>query len=176
MRFERITSADHEMYGTALDLYKISFPYHEQREAASQADILSDAEYRFYVIYDEETFVGLMLCWETGASIYVEHFCIQPEMRGRRYGQRALEYLKRAGKTILLEIDPPADEISSRRKGFYERCGFTENPYPHVHPPYHDGSAGHPLVVMSSPERISAEEYEEFYHYLTDRVMVDVYL
>ena len=28
------------------------------------------------------------------------------------------------------------ESISQRRKGFYEWCGFVENPYPHVHPAY----------------------------------------
>ena len=52
-----------------------------------------------------------------------------------------------------------------RRKGFYERCGFTENPYAHVHPPYHPGNPGHRLVVMSSPEKLTPDAYERFYRY-----------
>ena len=43
------------------------------------------------------------------------------------------------------EIDPPTGDISRRRKGFYERGGFVENPYPHIRPPYHaTGSCYHP--------------------------------
>jgi len=55
------------------------------------------------------------------------------------------------------------DEIARRRKGFYERCGYAENPYPHVHPPYHCGNKGHELVVMSAPRRdaVMARAYEE---------------
>ena len=53
---------------------------------------------------------------------------------GRRYGAKALEELGRDGKTVVLEIDPPVDEIARRRQGFYQRCGFAVNPYPHVHP------------------------------------------
>ena len=29
---------------------------------------------------------------------------------------------------MILEIDPPVDDISIRRRGFYERSGFVENP------------------------------------------------
>ena len=112
-----------------------------------------------------------MLYWETDDFIYVEHFCILPEMRSRRYGQRILEKLSEQGKVIILEIDPPVDEISVRRKGFYERCGFAENPYHHVHPPYHRGNSGHELVVMSSPRQISSAEYENYNQYLNGRVM-----
>ena len=49
------------------------------------------------------------------------------------------------------EIDPPSDDISIHRKSFYERCGFKENAFSHVHPPYHKGNTGHELVIMSSP-------------------------
>ena len=65
----------------------------------------------------------------------MEHFCVRPELRGRRYGAKALEELGRDGKTVVLEIDPPVDDIARRRQGFYQRCGFAVNPYPHVHPP-----------------------------------------
>ena len=76
MKLERITDTGHNLYQTALDLYHISFPFHEQREADSQANILHDQEYNFHVIYDKEIFVGMLLYWETERFIYIEHFCI----------------------------------------------------------------------------------------------------
>lgn len=175
MHFERITDAKHPMYQTAMELYRQSFPLHEQRETSSQEDILRHTDYHFTLCYDESLFTGLVLYWETADFLYVEHFCILPELRSRHYGQHILEELVRYGKTIILEIDPPADEISVRRKGFYERCGFVENPYPHIHPPYHKGSSGHTLVVMSCPEKISSKEYALFRGYLNDKVMRDVF-
>lgn len=171
MNLERITDPSHPLYKRALELYQMSFPPHEQREALSQAAILRDDAYHFNLIYDEDTFVGLVLCWETTDFIYVEHFCILPEMRNRQYGRRVLSLLKERQKTIILEIDPPIDEIAVRRKGFYERCGFVENPYPHIHPPYHRGNKGHELVVMSSPEAISQAQYDAFGAYLQEQIM-----
>lgn len=171
MRFERIQSPDHLMYGQALALYRISFPFHEQRESASQAAILADDAYHFSLIYDGETYVGLALYWSAPDFFYVEHLCILPEKRNQQYGQRALRLLADEGKTIILEIDPPVDEISIRRKGFYERCGFVLNPYPHVHPAYHRDTPGHDLAIMSWPQRISEDAYQCFSVYLQQRVM-----
>ena len=37
---------------------------------------------------------------------------------------------------MVLEIDPPEDPVSRRRKGFYEGLGLVSNPWPHIHPPY----------------------------------------
>lgn len=175
MRFERLTHRDAPMYETALALYGVSFPRHEQRKRPSQDAILANEEYRFTLVYDEEQFVGDILFWETENFIYVEHFCICEGLRGRKYGQRALELLAKRGNTVILEIDPPVDEISIRRKGFYERCGFTANPYPHVHPPYHADCHGHELVIMSSPGPITQREYGAFKDHLDSVVMKDVY-
>ncbi len=171
MRLERMANTDHERYADAWKLYKASFPYHEQRETASQEKILRDKGYFFDLIYDGELFVGLLLYWETDLFLYVEHFCILPEMRNRRYGQRTLAWLKESGKKVILEIDPPADDISLRRKGFYIRNGLVENPYPHIHPPYHKENSGHRLVVMSYPSMLSEQEYLRFRRFLEDRVM-----
>ncbi|MDO5111800.1 MAG: GNAT family N-acetyltransferase [Clostridia bacterium] len=175
MRFERLSNIEHPMYDNALELYRISFPSHEQREPISQTQILNDDEYCFSLIYDEGVFVGLILYWDAGSFIYVEHFCILPEMRNKSYGQRALELLGQNNKTVILEIDPPVDALSVHRKGFYERNGFIENPYPHVHPPYHKGNAGHDLVVMSYPAGITQAAYDAFKHYLDHHVMKDVF-
>ena len=71
MRFERLVSEKHEMYKKALELYRISFPSHEQREEASQVKILTDEEYHFTLVYDDDVFVGLVLYWETQKFVYV---------------------------------------------------------------------------------------------------------
>lgn len=171
MRFERLTTTDHGMYTEAMELYKASFPFHEQREAASQADIINNGDYQFNLIYDGNKFIGLILCWETVHFIYVEHFCVLPAERNKKYGQKALELLGRKGKPVILEIDPPIDELSTRRKAFYERVGYAANRYEHVHPAYHKDCPGHPLIVMSYPEGISKDQYSEFAQYLKTVVM-----
>ena len=145
MEFERITAPAHPLYAKAIGLYKMSFPPHEQRA----------------------------LYWDIGGARYMEHLCVSPAMRNRRYGQKILEALR--DKPLILEIDPPGDDISRRRRGFYERCGFVENPYYHVHPPYHKGNAGHELVVMSCPSVLTPDEYAAFRDALENTVMARVY-
>ncbi|WP_368233629.1 GNAT family N-acetyltransferase [Anaerotruncus rubiinfantis] len=176
MDLERITNPLHPMYKRALELYQISFPLHEQREGFSQAAILNDDTYHFELIYDAGVFIGLVLYWENLNYIYIEHFCILPEMRNKQYGKRVLSLLQKQKKTLILEIDPPIDAVSIRRKGFYERCEFVENPYFHIHPPYHKGDKGHELVVMSSPRPISQAEYDAFYAHLQNKIMNHAFL
>ena len=159
-----------------MELYSISFPEHEQREPDSQGLIMSYPDYQFNLIFDGKLFVGLMLCWETESFIYVEHFCIFPDVRNNSYGSKALDLLSERGKTLILEIDPPIDDISMRRKGFYVRSGFVANPYPHVHPPYRKGYSPHNLVVMSKGTELPRNEYERFNNYLAETVMSNKYL
>lgn len=171
MNLEYITNTMHPMYRRALELYQISFPYYEQRELLSQEQILNDNEYHFGLVYDENIFVGLVLYWETESFIYIEHLCILPEMRNKQYGQKVLSHLKNKQKVLILEIDPPVDDISKRRKGFYERCGFKENLFRHIHPPYHRENDGHDLIIMTCLKQISQNEYNAFYRYLQNRIM-----
>ncbi|NCB63045.1 MAG: GNAT family N-acetyltransferase [Clostridia bacterium] len=171
MNFVPLTSHADPAFERAMGLYRISFPAHEHREIGSQRAILSNPEYHFDLVYDGGNFVGLMLYWESGDFLYVEHFCIEPDLRGKNYGSAALRLLAERGKSIILEIDPLTDERSIRRKCFYERAGFRANPFEHVHPPYREGVGGHGLIVMSSPGALSRAEYDAFADYLKNTVM-----
>ena len=189
LKLRRITDKKDYFYKKATELYKSSFPFHEQREEFSQNDILKNPEYFFCVIYDsdnndetaKEKFVGEILYWETKDFVYIEHFCIEEKERGKGYGRYILLNLENEfgtygkNKTIILEIDPPVNEISVRRKSFYERTGFVANKYEHIHPPYHRDSDGHKLVVMSYPDVLTEEEYKAFDKYLDDIVMKNVF-
>lgn len=171
MELVRITETTDPLYEEALRLYEISFPPYEQRRACSQAAILGDEAYHFDCIMVDGAFAGVILYWVGAQYLYVEHFCIKPHMRSHGYGRQALECLMERGKTLILEIDPPVDALSERRKGFYERCGFVANPYTHIHPPYHCENHGHELVIMSHPAAISRAEYDAFAEDLRTRVM-----
>lgn len=54
------------------------------------------------------------------------------------------------------------DEMTFRRKLFYERNGFILNPWHHVQPAYHDDSVPVEMHIMSWPYVFSKEEYETF--------------
>ena len=77
---------------------------------------------------------------------------------------------------MILEIDPPVDAISCRRKEFYEREWFCRKPLSSCPSPYHRGNTGHSLVLMSYPQKIAQEGYGLFRRYLERRVMADAYI
>lgn len=127
MTFERITSPSHPLYADAMVLYGISFPAHEQRETPSQTAILTHPDYHFTAILDGSHFVGDMLYWETPDFRYIEHFCILPALRGQRYGSRALSMLP-CDRPVILEIDPPVDEIAHPPQGLLRTLRLHSEP------------------------------------------------
>lgn len=173
MDFIRLTDPAGPEFETAFALYEVSFPLHERRTRSAQAVRLSHPEYRFTLLREGDRFQGILLYWEGPGFRYVEHFAIAPDLRGGGVGARALAELCGQGIPVILEIDPPVEEISIRRQHFYERCGFAKNSFPHVHPPYRKGFRGHPLVVMSAPGALTQETYDRFAGYLQNTVMSD---
>lgn len=172
MNFERITNHSAPFFEAAFALYEVSFPIFEQRPRHAQEAVLAEREYHCEAILDEGSFVGLLFYWETAEFIYIEHFAISTALRGKNYGSRALSLLREKGKTLILEIDPPVDEVAVNRQHFYERLGFVAHDFPHVHPPYRKGHEGHPLVIMACPA-ISQSEYNRFSAYVCKVVMAD---
>ena len=162
----RLTDPADPRFREAFALYEISFPIYERQTRAAQAARLNHPEYHFDLLMEGERFLGILLFWESEGFRYVEHFATCPQLRGQGVGARALAQLNSEGIPVVLEIDPPRDEVSIRRQHFYERCGFFANTYLHVHPPYRAGYEGHPLVVMTCPAPASQEEYDRWrYHY-----------
>lgn len=108
--------------------------------------------------------------WKTNEFVFLEHFTTCQEIRGKGFGKKALDLLKEKNKTILLEIEPPDDEITKRRYGFYKRNNFLMNPYYHIQAKYHLGDADLELKILSYPQVLTKQEYLSFYEYMTREI------
>lgn len=172
MHLVRIDTAAVAIFEEAMALYAGSFPLYEQRRVVEQKQVMGEAAYHFNLLYEAEVFIGLALYWEHADFVYVEHFCTLPQVRNKGYGLKILQELAKLNKTVILEIDPPQDEMSIRRQHFYERAGYFVNDFMHRHPPYRLGHKGHSLVVMSYPTKLSPESYMTFNNYLQNTVML----
>lgn len=167
MKLERLSESNAHLFDTAFSLYQSSFPPEERRDSAEQQRALKKEDYHFDLIMENDTFVGVMLYWETENFVFLEHFTTLPEVRGNGYGKLALDLLKNKNKIILLEIEPPVDDITQRRYNFYKRNGFTMNPYYHIQAKYHLGDEDLELKVLSFPRALEKNEYRDFYEYMT---------
>lgn len=135
MKSIRITDSSHALYPTFHALYSVSFPIFEQRTVSQQDYAFGCENYHLNVYYENETLIGFISYWEFNDYIYVEHFTINDQIRGKGHGSRILHtFIQSSSKTILLEIAPVTNEVAKARLRFYERCGFVQNPYAHKHP------------------------------------------
>ena len=170
MTFERLYWGESDLFHDAFALYESAFPICERRDASEQHRVLGNKDYQFNVIKENGEMVGIMFYWEIEDLIFLEHFSTLPTVRGKGIGAKALEILKSKGKTILLEIEPPEDDITIRRYNFYQRNGFVMNPYHHVQAKYHLGDEDCELKILSYPSLLSPEQYRGFYEYMTREI------
>ena len=167
-----IKGTNDSLYSQFKTLYNSGFPIFEQRTEVQQAWAFLQREYHLAGYIDNGQWIGFISYWEFDTYIYIEHFAIADTLRGKGYGSNVLKtFVEKKGKTILLEIDPIADDISAARLRFYTHCGFQTNPYPHRHPAYREGYQPHPLVVLTAQQIISPKEYQCFYDDLCRVVM-----
>ncbi len=163
---------DTSEYDWAMDLLAVSFPPYERRDDDLQRQVLQHNDYRLCAICDGQTPVGVVGYWDAPNFVYFENFCIDPAKRNGGYGSATLQYLTALGKTFILEIELPEDDLTKRRLGFYQRNGMVANPYPHIQPHYRKDDEDLPLMILTYDKQISQQQYDEFRKYLDDNVDV----
>ena len=151
MRLERAALEDFDLIYSEKEK---NFVSEERRDHEFAFQIMSEPNYTVYHVIDGETKVGFITVWDLVAFAYIEHFVIYELYRNLGYGGRTLEILKKMYKSMVLEAEPPTDELRSRRIAFYERNGFFKNDYPYIQPPYRRGETRVPLVLMSYPSTL----------------------
>ena len=147
-----------------------SFVREEIRDRAGAREVMDEENYVIYHVTDSGTRVGFITIWELSEFAFAEHFVTYEKFRNRGYGREALRMIEERYEKVVLEVEPPEDDIKKRRIAFYKRQGFFENAQPYIQPPYRDADEGVPLIIMSYPDKLSdfeahvAEIYERVYN------------
>lgn len=170
IRFEALRPSDPD-WTRAQTLYENSFPYNERRSSEAHLSAIDDPLFHAAAIRAGDAFAGLLYYWDAPGFTYVEHLAVDPTLRGTGVGSRALEAFCRRARRVILEIDPPVDEISIRRLHFYERLGFVGNTCTYIHPSFSRPFQPHRLVLMSYPTSISDEECRTLERFVRVRVL-----
>ncbi|MBQ9806961.1 MAG: GNAT family N-acetyltransferase [Clostridia bacterium] len=170
---ERITAEDFE---SLYLLIKTSFPPTERRTKEGQRALFdTEKVYQVYGSKNEETSAveAFLAVWELDSVLFLEHFAVDPNLRGKGLGSRLLcELAGMSDKPLCLEVEPPLNDIAKRRIEFYKRNGFFLNEYPYIQPSLAKGQPPIPLMVMTYGhavdqngfEKIRDELYKRVYH------------
>ena len=133
-------------------IYEMSFPEDERREFDALLWIVKHVEaFRLETVYKDDVVVGLLSWWNFEECRYIEHFAIDATMRGCSIVREVLSrFVARDTSLVVLEAEPPTDEMSCRRVNFYRRCGFVlHEAYPYLQPPYGEGKSAVKLCLMT---------------------------
>lgn len=155
----------------ACRLYESAFPECERRPTEAWLRLMKDEPaFHAMVIGAENIFAGILTYWELPGFVYVEHFAIVPEARGGGIGEHMMQQFRQAFPRVLLEAEPPTDELTQRRIAFYRRCSFEVSERPYLQPPYRRGEQPVPLVLMSTDAVWLEKHHEEVVRVLAKRV------
>ncbi len=139
-----------------------AFPLEERRTDFDQKNCLNESNFRFLEILDDGNDVGFIGLWVFNEFVFIEHLAIDSDKRNTCYGSKALNLVKEQfNKPIILEAEAPETEQQIKRIRFYDRHGFKVNPFDYMQPSYHGGE-GVPLKILSFPEALSQEDFDNF--------------
>lgn len=147
--FTKIRTTD-KNYPFVENLLHDSFPEAERRDDEAQRENTDcNPKFSCHLIADGDILVGFITIWRLNGFHYIEHLATSPNIRNRGYGKQIMEKIKETiPGIIVLEVEMPNDEPSTRRINFYRRCGFTLCDKPYIQPPYRKGGKGLPLKLM----------------------------
>lgn len=168
MRYINVTDENNLMYKIGLNLYETAFPFCERRLETDIKNAMYHPDFYYVCAYsDSGDFVGIIMYWKTSYFVYIEHFAINEEFRGRGFGTKILkDFIANFGAVpIILEIEPPIDDATNARKRFYKNLGFTQIDVKHMQIIFHKDCPEMELKIMSKPE-IDAKFYDKFRNYL----------
>lgn len=145
----------------AVALYTEAFPESERRSAAEwRAQLQRGAPFHAEAITEHGQFCGFVSHWQLGGLTYVEHFATLPSLRGQGTGSRALRLLMQRHTPLILEVEPPTDDMARRRIAFYRRHGLRLLSRPYLQPPYRTGGTPLPLCLMTSAPQLTAGQLD----------------
>ena len=167
--FKRITE-EHE-FEVVKSLYLSAFPPEERREYNELIQQLYINECAVNLIIAGGKTAGFCITWDFNDFVYLEHFAIEPVMRGLGIGEGILALIKDIfNKPVILEAEPPADEISTRRIRFYQRNGFKLLHRPYLQPSYDGIKPEVEMKLMSTGVDFTSEELDSYIDIIRKKV------
>jgi hypothetical protein len=139
------------------NLYSEAFPENERRTPEGlRHQCLNEKECSVNLIKGGDKVLGLCIFWKLSSFSFVEHMAIFPEMRGMQAGEKTLDILRNLlPAPVILEVEPPEDEMSRRRINFYVRNGFYLHDLIYIQPSYHGEKHGPELRLMTTQAEIT---------------------
>lgn len=161
MNLVRITSPADCLLDRLIPLYEESFPEEERRRIGQLKELIQNEPAMYFnAIECDGELSGLFVYWDMEDFYYLEHLAVYPAMRNKKIGQQVLDYVATHLKGLrLLEVEPAADEMTTRRVNYYRRNGYDVLDETYVQPSYHDAGDACPLWIMGNEPSARLAEF-----------------
>lgn len=147
--------------------YVSSFPPDERRSIEQQREIMADVRYHVYEVGAGAEPMGFIAYWAFDAFLFIEHYALSSATRGQGVGSEFLrDFISKQTMPIVLEVEPPKNEIQHRRVHFYERLGFHLSQYTHLQKAYVAARKPVLLQLMAYPNPMDEKLFEVVEHTL----------
>lgn len=160
MLVNRITSNEDEKLEKLFELYLKSFPLSERRSVKQiECLIENQANMYFNSIEVDDVLCGFLVYWKIDKMYYLEYLAVFENMRNLKIGEKLLGWIEENLHGLrVFEVEPPTDEMSTRRLNFYKRNGYEVIDTTYKQPSYSDDNDDLPLWVMSNQNPENVEE------------------
>ena len=153
-----------ENFDEIYDLMEEAFPESEYRTYENQKKLFEKKEYKVITEKNEDgEIIAFLAYWKFKEFYFIEHIAVSSKCRGGGIGSKIMRrFIESANMPIILEIEPPIDEISNKRRSFYEKLGFKFCEYEYFQMPLRENMDPMRLNIMSYPILVSITDFERF--------------
>lgn len=151
---------EHELNADVREMYESAFPEAERREWVQLSELITNPDFRFNLIFNEQILIGLISVWNLNEFIFIEHFTIRNDERGKGFGTEVIRQIISMEMPVILEVEEPLSEMAIKRIRFYERLHFSTSNMEYFQPPYSKGKKRIKMLLMSYPNEILPANFE----------------
>lgn len=161
-----------EQFDEVYRLFEEAFVPAELRPYDKMKDLFEKKEFIVYIYQNDNRIIGGMITWEFDDYIFLENFAVDSSLRGQGIGGQILSDIKAIydGRLIVLEVEPPVDELTKRRINFYQRHQWVLNDYHYIQPKLREDADDVHLMFMSYPKTLSYQQCENIKNEITRKV------
>ena len=172
MEFIKLENSDSAEFKEAWEIYESSFPSDERRTLDLQKELIKNKQYNFFIVLKDKILVAIITDWTFGDFLFVEHFAVKENLRGKGIGTELLKkYISKNKQKIVLEVERPDTELATKRIKFCDKNGFKLNNFDYIQPPYGKDKNPVPLFLMTYPEKINESEFSS----IREKLHITVY-
>jgi ribosomal protein S18 acetylase RimI-like enzyme len=143
-------------------IMEISFPWNERKTKEEYFKQLDEKLFEIELFPDNSNNItGFIAWWQLEKYIFIEHFAVASIYRNKGLGKKYFfDFINSANYPVVLEVEPPTDEISKRRIIFYEQLGFTLYSYPYYQPSYHNNNESVEMFLMTNCRGFNRNDFD----------------